>query len=101
MVEAAREGDEFALEEMRRFNKFLAQALVNLTFVLAPEVFVLGTIAVAAGEELCLAPVRERVAARTWPSLARDLKIVPAALGNQLADYAGLSVAIEGLRALG
>jgi glucokinase len=101
VVEAAREGDEFALAEMDRFNNYLAQALVNLTFLLAPEIFVLGTIAVAAGEELCFAPVRERVAARTWPSLAANLKIVPAALGNQLADYAGLSVAIEGLRGIG
>ena len=98
VVEAAREGDEFALAEMERFNNYLAQALVNLTFALAPEVFVLGTIAVAAGEALCFAPVRERVAAYTWPSLSRELRIVPAALGNQLADYAGLSVAIDGLR---
>ena len=98
VVEAAREGDEFALAEMNRFNNYLVQALINLTFALAPEVFVLGTIAVAAGEELCFAPVRERVAARTWPTHSCDLKIVPAALGDQLADYAGLSVAIEGLR---
>lgn len=101
VVEAAREGDEFALAEMDRFNNYLARALVNLSFVLAPEIFVLGTIAVAAGEELCFAPVRERVAARTWPSLAGDLKIVPAALGDQVADYAGLSVAMEGLRGIG
>jgi len=99
VVEAAREGDEFALAEMDRFNHYLAQALVNLTFALAPEVFVLGTIAVAAGDALCFTPVRERVATYTWPSLSRELKIVPAALGNQLADYAGLSVAIDGLGA--
>ena len=55
----------------------------------------------AAGEELCFAPVRERVVARTWASHSGGLKIVPAALGNQLADYAGLSVAIEGLRTVG
>jgi glucokinase len=99
VIEAAREGDEFALAEMERFNSYLAQALVSLTFALAPEVFVLGTIAVAAGERLCFAPLRERVAAHTWPSLSRGLRIVPAALGNQLADYAGISVAIEGLGA--
>jgi glucokinase len=99
VIEAAREGDEFALAEMERFNTYLAQALVSLTFALAPEVFVLGTIAVAAGERLCFAPLRERVAAHTWPSLSRGLRIVPAALGNQLADYAGISVAIEGLGA--
>jgi glucokinase len=97
VVEAAREGDAFALAEMERFNHYLALALVNLTFALAPEIFVLGTIPTAAGERLCFQPVRERVAARTWPSLSRELKIVPAALGDQLPDYAGLSVAIDGL----
>jgi glucokinase len=101
VVEAAREGDAFALAEMDRFNDYLARALAILTFVLAPEVIVLGTIAVAAGEELCFAPVRERVAAQTWPTHSGGLKIVPAALGNQLADYAGLSVAIQGLRGIG
>lgn len=100
VVEAARQGDEFALSEMRRFNQYLAGALVTLTFTLAPEIIVLGTIAVAAGEELCFAPVREMVRARTWPSHSTGLRIVPAALGDQLADYAGLSVAIEGLRAV-
>ena len=68
--------------------------------ILAPEVFVLGTIAVAAGEELCFAPVRERVAAHTWPTHSTHLTIVPAALGDQVADFAGLSVAIGGLGVL-
>jgi glucokinase len=100
VVEAARQGDAFALAEMERFNKYLVHALVNLTFLLAPQVFVLGTIAVAAGEELCFGPVRRGVAAHTWPVLSRELKIVPAALGDRLADYAGLSVAIDGLACL-
>jgi glucokinase len=100
VVEAAREGDEFALAEMHRFNHYLSHALVNLTHILAPEVFVLGTIAVAAGEELCFAPVRERVAAHTWATHSTNLKIVPAALGDQVADFAGLSVAIGGLGVL-
>jgi hypothetical protein len=60
---------------------------------------VLGTIAVAAGEELAFAPIREQVAAHVWPHLARDLRILPAALGDELPYLAGLSVAVERLRA--
>jgi hypothetical protein len=34
-----------------------------------------------------------------WPHLARDLRILPAALGDELPYLAGLSVAVERLRA--
>ena len=57
----------------------------------------LGTIAVAAGEELCFAPVRRRVAELVWPFLGERLRIVPAALGDELPHYAGLGLALDGL----
>jgi len=97
VVTAAGEGDAFARSEMERFNRYLARAIVTLVFVLAPEVVVLGTIAASAGEALCLAPLREQVAAQVWPILGRDLRILPAALGSDLPDYAGLCAALEGL----
>ncbi len=93
VVEAAREGDAFALAEMARFNDYLARGLVHLAFTLAPECIVLGTIVTAAGEALCLAPVREQVRARTWPGVRDVLRIVPSALGGELPYYAGLAVA--------
>jgi hypothetical protein len=64
-------------------------------FALAPEVVVLGTIAVAAGEALCFEPVRRQVAATTWPQIARDLRILPASLGASLPAHSGLAVALE------
>lgn len=96
VVAAARAGDAFALAEMARFNEVLAQTLCTLAAVLAPEIFVLGTIAVAAGE-LCLGPVRELVRANTWPR-PRPIAIAPAALGDRLPVFAGLGVAAEALR---
>ncbi len=98
VVAAAKEGDAFALAEFERFNDYLARLLVILTFTLAPDVFVLGTIARAAGETLCLGPVRERVRAHVWDFLGQDLAIVPAALEDRLADLAGISVALEATR---
>ncbi len=94
-IEAARAGDRWALGELDRFNHYVAQAIVHLAFGLAPEVVVLGTIAVAAGEALCFGPIRAQVAERVWPHQAPYMKIVPAALGDDLAYRAGLCVALE------
>jgi glucokinase len=99
LVAAAREGDAFALEEMRRWNDYVARGITTLAFVLAPQVVVLGTIATAAGEALSLAPIRARVAERIWPFLAERLQILPAALGDSLPHHAAIGVALEGLRA--
>lgn len=95
VVAAAREADAFALAEMERFNEYLARGLAALAFLLDPDVLILGTIPTRAGETLCLAPVRKRVAERLWPSLARGLEIAPAGLGADLGEYAGLCVAFE------
>ncbi len=101
LLAAAREGDAWAAAEVDRFNEYLARAIVNLVFTLAPEAIVLGTIARAAGEELCFAPLRARVRARTWPILSDRLRIVGAALGERTADYAGICAGLEALRTRG
>lgn len=99
VVAGAREGDAFALAEMARFNHYLAWGICQLAYVLAPEVVVLGTIPSAAGDRLCLDPVREQVRARLWPFLARALRIEPAGCGDRLGDYAGLAVALDAVAA--
>ena len=100
LVAAAREGDGFALRELERWNGFVARAITGLVYALDPQVVILGTIAAAAGEELCLGPVRERVRAGLWPGFARDLRVVPAALGPALPELAGVCVALEAEEAL-
>ncbi len=97
LVAAAREGDAFALAEMARWNEYLARGIAALVFVLAPQAVILGTIASAAGEQLCFAPLRERVAARVWPLLGRGLAILPSGLGDSLPDHAGLAIALHSL----
>jgi glucokinase len=97
VLEAAREGDAFARAELERWNAYLARGVATLVFLLAPQVVILGTIASAAGEELCLAPLRRQLAALVWPELVRDLALVPSALGERLPDLAGVCVALEAL----
>jgi predicted NBD/HSP70 family sugar kinase len=92
---AAREGDAYALAEMARYVHYLGRLVALAVFALAPEVVVLGTIPTAAGDALCLDPVRRQVAATTWPHVARDLRILPAALGASLPAHAGIAVALE------
>ena len=100
VVAAAREGDRYGLSELARFNHYLARAIVQIAFTLAPEAVILGTIASAAGEELCLDPVREQVKANTWPQIVEDLRILPAALGDELPYRAALCVAEQALSEL-
>jgi len=95
VVAAAHEGDAFALAELERWNGYLVRGLVTLVVTLAPEVFVLGTIAVAAGERLCFEPVRRELARRTWRYLEGRVRVVPAGLGAELPYHAGLAVARE------
>jgi glucokinase len=97
LVEAAREGDAYAVDAFGVWLEHLASGLVPLVMLLEPRRIVLGTIAAAAGEALCFAPLRSRVAARLWPQQAARLEIVPAALGRALPERAGLAVALEGV----
>ncbi len=100
VISAARAGDSFALGELARFVDWLARGLVVLAFTLAPEVIVLGTIPTAAGEALCFEPLRRTLRSRLWPALARDLRVVPSALGSSLPARAAISVALDALTPL-
>lgn len=95
LLEAAREGDPFALAEVDFYNRHLAQAIAWLAFALAPEVVALGTIVMAGGKELMLDPIRRRVREMIWPHQAPYMRIEAARLGDRLADWAGICAAIE------
>jgi glucokinase len=95
VVAAAREGDAFACAELERWNQYLARGLTVLSYALAPEVFVLGTIPTAAGEALCLGPLRRMMAAEMWAALGAPAEIRGSALGADLPYYAALCAALE------
>jgi len=95
VVEAAREGDAFACGELERWNRYLARGLSILSYALAPEVFVLGTIPTAAGEALSLGPLRRMLAEEMWAALGAPSEIRGAALGADLPYYAALCAALE------
>ncbi|MBY0400035.1 ROK family protein [Myxococcota bacterium] len=96
LLAAAREGDDFARAELARWLDFLAFGIAGIVMTFDPERIVLGTIAVAAGDSLCFAPLRERVGRLVWPGQAARLQILPALLGEALPEQAALAVAGAG-----
>jgi glucokinase len=94
---AAREGDRFALAEWDQFTERLAQGLGNLIMTLNPDVVVLGTIAIHAGE-FVMAPLRDKLPKYAWEWPLKICKVVPSSLGTRIGDLSGLAVAVTGLR---
>ena len=92
VAEAAREGDELALEIYRESAKQLGRGLAFLVDILNPEKIVIGSIYTRC-EDL-LAPAMNEVLQREALPLANAVcQMVPAALGESIGDYAALSVA--------
>ena len=92
LADYARMGDETALETYRLCGEKLGEGLSILIDVLNPQTIVIGSI-FARAEDL-LRESMERVLKRE--AIAYSLgqcRIVPAALGEQIGDYAALSVA--------
>jgi predicted NBD/HSP70 family sugar kinase len=81
---------------MDRFNHYLSHAIVQLVFTLAPDAVVLGTISVAAGEELCFAPLRQKVDALLWPQLRGGLRD-PAGSAGRRPPVSGRAVCSRSL----
>lgn len=94
---AAREGDRFAMAEWDHFTERMAQGIGNLIMILNPEVVILGTIAIHAGE-FVMAPIRDKLPKYTWEWPLKACKVVASSLGTRIGDLAALAVAVTGLR---
>ena len=92
IFDAARAGEPVALEVMETVGRQLGRALAILLDLLNPEAIVIGSIYVRAGDLLW--PLTERVLREeALPQTLAACRILPAALGERLGDYAALSVA--------
>lgn len=92
--EAAQAGDPLAIAIYKKVGKQLGRGLSILVDVLNPEVIVIGSIY---GRQLdLLEPAAMEVLQReALPESLSVCKIRPAALGERVGDYAGLSVALN------
>jgi glucokinase len=91
---AAQTGDPLALEVFHLVGRRLGQGLAILVDVLNPERIVIGSI--YGRQQELLEPLVMTTLRQEALSLSLDVcEIVPAGLGEQVGDYAGLSVAME------
>lgn len=92
VAEAAKQGQEDALEVFRICGEKLGKGLSVLIDILNPEMIVLGS--VFQRSEILLREAMEKQIERESLSYARKVcKIVPAALTDNIGDYAALAVA--------
>lgn len=92
VVQAGHAGDPLAVRVLDEAGTYLGMGIANLVQILNPEVVVVGTIAVHAGD-LVLGPARRAMAAHAWPRAAGICRIVPAALGDRAQDLAAIAIA--------
>lgn len=89
---AAESGDELALEIMHHTGRMLGRGVAMLIDILNPQKIVIGSIFLRQ-QKLLRAPMEEIIAREALSYSRCVCEIVPAGLGEQLGDYAALSVA--------
>jgi len=95
VAEAAYKGDETALEVYRICGEKLGSALSIVVDLLNPERIVIGSIFARSGD--LIRPHMEKVMQEECLSHSlKRVEVLPAALGEQLGDYAAVCVAMGG-----
>ena len=91
---AARDGDPVALAMWDRVGAEIGCALVNAIWILNPDSIVIGG-GVANAGDLLFEPIRRIVEKRTTALFHENLRIVPAALGNEAGIIGCATLAAE------
>ncbi|MYC76230.1 ROK family protein [Candidatus Poribacteria bacterium] len=93
VLAAARAGDALASELVQETAYYMGWGIANLVNILNPDIVLLGTIAVAAGD-LLLDPIRETVSKFAMTRPAEAVQIAPAQLGDALGDLAAVALVV-------
>lgn len=91
VMTAARKGDETALRLVDETARYMAIGLGNIVNVLNPEIIIIGTIIVKAGD-LLLEPIRSYLRQETWERVYNMVQVVPAGLGDAVGDLAAVAI---------
>ena len=95
LAEAAENGDEFSVEIYKNCGAKLGEGLAVLVDILNPECIVIGSI-YARSENLLRSSMLETLRKEALPQSLSVCRIVPAALGENIGDYAALGTAEDG-----
>ena len=93
-VEAVKLNDPFAVQAWQDYIERLAQGVGTVIMFMNPEVIIMGTIAIHAGE-LLLAPLKKALPRYAWKPGVEACRILPSALGTRIGDLSALAVAID------
>ncbi|NSW92853.1 MAG: ROK family protein [Firmicutes bacterium] len=94
VADAAKEGDELAIEIYKECGRYLGRGLSILIDILNPEIIVIGSI-FSRSKDL-LWPWAEEVIKKESLVYSREVcKVVPASLGENIGDYAALATALN------
>ncbi len=94
--DAARNGDELAIEVLEKSGHYLGKGLSYILDILNPELVIIGSIFVRC--EQFLRPSMEKALKDEALEQCLDVcKIVPAGLGERVGDFAALSVGFYGV----
>lgn len=94
LAQAAMQGDAKALRVWEKCGTHLGEALAVLVDLLNPERIVLGSIFARSGQ-LLIPAMREALEREALPRSLAACRILPAALGDAIGDYACLAVAAQ------
>ena len=93
VLTAAFQGDALALRLVDETAYYMGWGIANVVNILNPDIVLLGTIAIAAGD-LLLEPIRKTVSSLAMTRPAEIVKIMPAQLGESIGDFAAISLVI-------
>lgn len=93
VAEAAKAGDETALEVYRICGEYLGKGLSIIIDILNPEVIVLGSI-FGRAKELLWPEAKAIIAQEALAASAGCCQVLPAGLGENIGDYAAIATAI-------
>ncbi len=93
VLEAARKNDLLALKLIDETAYYMGWGIANLVNILNPDIVLLGTIAIAAGD-LLLEPIRKTVSKFAMARPAEAVRIMPAQLGESLGDLAAIALVV-------
>ena len=93
VLAAARDGDALALQLIKETAYYMGWGIANLVNILNPDIVLIGTIAMAAGE-LLLQPIRDTVTKMAMARPVEAVEIMSAQLGENLGDMAAIALVV-------
>jgi glucokinase len=96
VAQAAASGDELSIQVYRRAGFYIGLGLTNLIHILEPELILIGGGVTRAGA-LLFDPIRQTVDERVMSDIFRVIKILPAALGEDVGLFGAAALALVGV----